>query len=157
MFEIGEKIVYPMYGAGIITDIEDRIILGKTQKYYMMKLPVGDLDVMLPVDAGRKLGMRAVISKEEASEALLFYEEYKPENISAWNKRYRENLLLLKGGKIQDVAVVLKTLTMLDKTKGLSSNERKMYNSTKQIFLSELAVALDRDYQELEKLVWNME
>lgn len=150
MFSIGDKIVYPMYGAGIIKDIQERIILGKQQNYYIMKLPVGDLDVMVPVSAGVNMGMRPVISAEEATEALEFYRDLVVDKVLAWNKRYRENLTLLKKGNIKDVALVLKTLSMLDRTKGLSSNERKMYNSTKQIFLSEIAIALDCDYQKLE-------
>ena len=150
MFSIGDKIVYPMYGAGIIKDIQERIILGKQQNYYIMKLPVGDLDVMVPVSAGVNMGMRPVISAEEATEALEFYRDLVVDKVLAWNKRDRENLTLLKKGNIKDVALVLKTLSMLDRTKGLSSNERKMYNSTKQIFLSEIAIALDCDYQKLE-------
>ena len=72
MFTVGDKIVYPMHGAGIIRDIEVKNILGKNQNYYILKLPGSDMNVMIPVENQEAVGIRDIVSKEKMREVIEF-------------------------------------------------------------------------------------
>lgn len=153
MFNVGDKIVYPMHGAGVIESIEEREILGKTQKYYVMKMPVGDIKVMIPTMNAREIGIRGIVDKEKAGQVLGTLEgEYSFINTN-WNKRYRENMEKIKSGNIFEVADVVKNLAFRDKEKGLSTGERKMLNNAKQILVSELVLANGLEQNEVEKII----
>lgn len=138
MYKIGDKIVYPMHGAGEIVGLEDKEIFGKVNSYYVLDMPIGGMKVSLPVDAVETIGVRRIISKNEADELLDDFSKYEIEETTNWNKRYRENMEKIKSGSITSVAHVVKTLMMRDLEKGLSTGERKMLSSAKQILLSEL-------------------
>lgn len=150
MFNVGDKIVYPMHGAGVIESIEEREILGKRQKYYVMKMPVGDIKVMIPTMNASDIGIRGVIQKEEAEMVFGALEgDYTYMNAN-WNKRYRENMEKIKSGNIFEVADVVRNLACRDKEKGLSTGERKMLNNAKQILVSELVLANEMEQNEVE-------
>jgi CarD family transcriptional regulator len=153
MFNVGDKIVYPMHGAGVIESIEEREILGKTQKYYVMKMPVGDIKVMIPTTNAREIGIRGIVDKEKAGQVIGALEgDYSFINTN-WNKRYRENMEKIKSGNIFEVADVVKNLAFRDKEKGLSTGERKMLNNAKQILVSELVLANDLEQNVVEKII----
>lgn len=140
-YNIGDKVVYPMHGAGIIESIEEKKILNEKQKYYIMKMPLGDMKVMIPTENILEIGIRDVIEKTEALSVIDAFKEYGADTNSNWNRRYRENMLKIKTGDILEVAYVVKTLMLREKKKGLSTGERKMLNTSKQILISELALA----------------
>lgn len=153
MFNVGDKIVYPMHGAGVIESIEEKEILGKKQKYYVMKMPVGDIKVMIPTMNAQEIGIRGVIDKEKARQVIGTLEgDYNFINTN-WNKRYRENMEKIKSGNIFEVADVVKNLAFRDKEKGLSTGERKMLNNAKQILVSELVLANGLQQNEVESLI----
>lgn len=153
MFNVGDKIVYPMHGAGVIESIEEKEILGKTQKYYIMKMPVGDIKVMIPTMNAGDIGIREVIDSQKATEVMSTLEgEYSYMNVN-WNKRYRENMEKIKSGDIFEVADVVKNLNHRDKEKGLSTGERKMLNNARQILVSELVLANNVEQTEVEKVI----
>lgn len=153
MFHIGDRIVYPMHGAGIIVDIEEKKILGEVHKYYVMQISVSDMKVMLPVNNTETIGIRKIVSVDAANEAINFFHSCSEDCNDNWNQRYRENIEKLKGGKLTDVATVAKTLLLRDKKKSLSNAERKMLSNAKNILISELVLAKDKTYAEIEELL----
>ena len=104
MFFIGDRIVYPMHGAGIIEEIEEKEILGEHRKYYVLRVPCGEMKIMIPVESSQEIGIRAIISVEEMRRVIAFLSEDSTEMNSNWNRRYRENMEKLKTGDIYDVA-----------------------------------------------------
>jgi len=154
MFAIGDKIVYPMHGAGIIEAIEEKEILGERQKYYVMKMPMGDMKVMIPINNASCIGIREVIDKKDADAVFDSLEEMSPQEQNGnWNKRYRENMNKIKSGNVFEVAEVVKSLILRERTKGLSTGERKMLNSAKQILISELVLAKNMSPADVEHLI----
>ncbi len=152
-YHIGDKIVYPMHGAGIIESIEENEILGRKQKYYIMKMPIGDMKVMIPLDSMEEIGIREVIGVEEADKVLEEFKNCKTDMDVNWNKRYRENMLRIKSGDIYEIVHVVKNLMFRDKSRGLSTGERKMLNSAKQILVSELVIAKSLKQSDIETIM----
>ena len=153
MFNIGDKVVYPMHGAGIIESIEEKEILGEKQKYYIMKMPVGDIQVMVPTNSAEKVGLREVIRCEDADRVLNVLSSEQTAMNTNWNKRYRENMDRIKNGKILEVAEVVKNLAHKNSDKGLSAGEKKLFNNAKQILISELVLADQGTKAEVEALI----
>ncbi len=156
MFNIGDKVVYPMHGAGIIEAIEEKEILGNKKKYYVMNIPVGDMKVMVPMDNVQKVGLRDVIAKGAVSEVFYILQNGdEVENVN-WNRRYRANMDKIKSGSIFKVAEVVRSLLLRERKKGLSTGERRMLENAKQILISELIMVqgIDRSVvmDNLEKL-----
>jgi len=153
MFQIGDKVVYPMHGAGIIEGVEEKEILGETRKYYVLRLPLKNMKVLLPVDNIDQLGLRTIISADQVKGVFGVLEE----DISAmpqnWNRRYRSNMEKVKSGDIYEVADVVRNLMLMDREKGLSTGERKMLTNSKQILVSELCLAKDSTEKEILKLI----
>ena len=154
MFNIGDKIVYPMHGAGTIDAIEEKNILGEKQNYYIIKMP-GEVKVMVPTDKAEEVGVRSVIGKEEAAKVMSVLGQNETEMSQNWNKRYRDNMDKMKSGDIYEVADVVRNLSFKQKEKGLSTGEKKMLNNAKQILVSELVLAEHASQEEVEQLVEN--
>lgn len=155
MYRIGDRVVYPMHGAGIIEGIEEKEILGASQNYYILRLPTKDMKVMLPTDNADRLGVRGIVSEHIVTEVFEILKDKQSELSSNWNRRYRDNLELVKTGDIHDVARVVRDLQILDREKGLSTGERKMLCSTKQILVSELALVRNQNEKDIERIVDN--
>ena len=154
MFNVGDKIVYPMHGAGTIDAIEEKDILGEKQNYYIIKMP-GEVKVMVPISKASDIGVRSVIDKAEAGKVLEVLEANETEMSNNWNKRYKENMEKMKSGSIYEVADVVRNLSYKQKEKGLSTGEKKMLNNAKQILVSELVLAEQASENEVENLVEN--
>lgn len=156
MFNIGDKIVYPMHGAGIIVAIEEKEILGKKRKYYIMKMPMGDMKVMVPIDSVEDIGIREVINDQEIEQVLAVLGDHKSKMPQNWNRRYRANMDKIKSGDIYEIASVVRNLIIRDREKGLSTGERKMLNNAKQMLISEIVLAKDIEQIEAEDLIENI-
>ena len=154
MFNVGDKIVYPMHGAGTIDSIEEKDILGEKQNYYIIRMP-GEVKVMVPTSKAEEIGVRNIIDKEKAGKVLEILEENETEMSNNWNKRYRDNMEKMKSGDIYEVADVVRNLAFKQKEKGLSTGEKKMLNNAKQILVSELVLAEHASQEDVEKLVEN--
>ena len=155
MFNIGDNIVYPMHGAGTISSIEEKEILGEKQQYYIIKMP-GEVMVMVPTAKAEAMGVRNVIDEKSANKVLQVLEKDETEMSNNWNKRYRENLDKMKTGNIYEVADVVRNLSFKQKEKGtLSTGEKKMLLNAKQILVSELVLAEHSSREEIEKLIDN--
>lgn len=153
MYGIGDKIVYPMHGAGVIESIEEKEILGEKKSYYVMRMPIGEMKVMIPINCANNVGIRDVIDKSIADRVFRSLEGETMEQPSNWSKRYRENMVKIKSGNVFDVAEVVKHLTIRERQRGLSTGERKMLNSAKQILISELVLAENMKPAEVEELI----
>ncbi len=153
MFKVGDKIVYPMHGAGTIESIEEREILGEKQKYYIMKMPVGDIKVMVPTKNAELIGVRDVIGGDVAESVLDVLSAMPTDMSSNWNKRYRDNQDKMKSGDICEVADVVRNLTFRQKDKGLATGEKKMLSNAKQILISELVLAEAMTKEQVEILI----
>ena len=145
MYKIGDRVVYPMHGAGVIESIEEKEILGEKRQYYILKLPVGDMKVMIPITNCREVGLREVIDSDGVQKVIGILSDQSTNMSANWNRRYRANLEKIKSGNIYEVAEVVRNLINRDKEKGLSSGERKMLENARQILLSELVLATEME------------
>ena len=154
MFKVGDKIVYPMHGAGVIDEIEEKDILGEKQSYYILKMP-GEVKVMVPTAKAEEIGVRNVIDKSSADKVISVLEQDETAMDKNWNKRYRDNMEKMKSGDAYEIADVVRNLSFKQKEKGLSTGEKKMLNNAKQILVSELVLAEHASQEEVEQLVEN--
>lgn len=152
MFNVGDKIVYPMHGAGTITSIEEKDILGEKQSYYILQMP-GEVKVMVPTVKAEEVGVRGIIDKTSADKVLGVLEKDETEMSMNWNKRYRENMDKMKSGDIYEIADVVRNLSFKQKEKGLSTAEKKMLTNARQILVSELVLAEHASKDEVEEIV----
>ncbi len=153
MFQIGDKIVYPMHGAGVIVAIEEKDILGEKKKYYVMKMPMGEMKVMVPIENIEDIGIREIINNQEVDQVIAVLADDKTKMPQNWNRRYRANMDKIKSGDIYEIANVVRNLMIRDREKGLSTGERKMLNNAKQMLVSEIVLAKQLDQTEVEKLI----
>ena len=153
MFNIGDKIVYPMHGAGIIENIEEKEILGEIKKYFIMRMPIGDMKVMVPVDNVEEVGVREIIDKQDLDKVISILKGSKTDMPQNWNRRYRINMDKIKSGDIFEIAVVVRNLLKMDMEKGLSTGEKKMLSSAKQMLLSEMVLVSEYDMEKIEELI----
>ena len=153
MYQIGDKVVHPMHGAGVIDSIVRKKVAGKVQDYYLLKLSTGSMMVMIPTEHSDETGVRPVVSGQEATHILSEMEDIQVDMTSNWNQRYRENMLRIKSGNLLEVAKVVKGLMYRETQKGLSTGERKMLHSAKQILISELVLAQSMPYEAVEERV----
>ncbi len=153
MFHIGDKVVHPMHGAGIIDGIVTEKIGSATQDYYVFKMPVGGLVLKIPVATSQIIGIRSIVSFEEANALISAISAMDVDMTSNWNHRYRENMERLKSGDLYEVARVIKGLTSRDNERGLSNGERKMLHTARQILISELVLSMECDSREVENRI----
>ncbi len=152
MFNVGDKVVHPLHGAGVIVSIDERSILDEKQSYYTIKMP-GEVKVMVPTAKAEEIGVRSIIDKESANKVYGVLEKDSTEMSMNWNKRYRDNMERMKTGNIYEVADIVRNLTFKQKDKGLSTGEKKMLLNARQILISELVLAQDKDKSEVEEMV----
>lgn len=152
MFNVGDKIVYPMHGAGVIDAIEEKDILGEKQAYYILKMP-GEVKVMVPTAKAEEIGVRSIIDKSSAEKVFSVLESDETEMSMNWNKRYRDNMDKMKSGDIYKIADVVRNLSFKQKEKGLSTGEKKMLSNAKQILVSELVLTEHASQGEIEQMV----
>lgn len=156
MFSIGDKIVYPMHGAGVVEEIEEKKILGETKPYYILRVPCGDMKIMIPIESSDGIGVRPIVSREKLSEVLSFLHDESSDMSDNWNRRYRENMEKLKTGNILNVAEVVRNLTRTDRTKKLSTGEKKMLSNARQILISEIILVRGINQDEASELIKNV-
>lgn len=143
MFAVGEKIVYPVHGAGVIEAIESREILGESRSYYVLRLSTGELRVLVPVETADKIGVRPVSCRAKLDQVREVLADRASPWEDNWNRRYRLNMDKIKSGDVCELAEVVRNLTLRDKARGLSAGEKKMLDNARKILLSELILAAD--------------
>ena len=154
MFNVGDKVVYPMHGAGTIDSIDKKNILDEEVEYINISMP-GGVKVMVPSNQASKQGLRNIISQNDVEKVFCVLETDETAMSDNWNKRYRDNMDKMKSGDIYEIADVVRNLSFKQKEKGLSTGEKKMLNNAKQILVSELVLAEHATQEEVEQLVEN--
>ena len=153
MYHISDKIVHPMHGAGVIEDIITKNISGQLLDYYVLRLPIGSVTVMIPVNTCDSIGIRPIISCEEALHLLHDFPFLTVNCDENWNRRYRTNVEHIKSGNLLEVCCVVKSLILRQTQKPLSTGERKLLATAKQILVSELSLATDKPVSEIEQIL----
>ncbi|WMT27715.1 CarD family transcriptional regulator [Bacillus aerius] len=139
MFQIGDKIVYPMHGAGVIEGMEEKEILGKTEEYFLIQMP--NMQMMVPRDRINQLGIRPVADQATLKVVMNNFAEETNDDTLTWKQRYDENLKKLKTGSIEDGADVVKDLMRRNQKKALNSSEKKMLEDARGMLVSEISLA----------------
>lgn len=150
-YQIGDRVVHPLHGAGIISAMEQKRVDGVNRLFYVMRLPFGDMLIKFPQDTCDKVGVRPIHTSEEIGEILSRIPDVELDMEQNWNKRYRENMLRIRSGDLLTVSGVVKGLMRRDTVRSLSTGERKMLHTAKLILASEIALAMDLSYDEVEK------
>ncbi|WP_282928850.1 CarD family transcriptional regulator [Anaerococcus sp. Marseille-Q7828] len=153
MFKIGDKIVYPNHGAGVIDSIEKKEFLGEEKEYFILKMPIGSMDISIPISNIDKMNVRDVIDKESGDEVLRILDDDPTPMPDNWNVRYRENQEVIKTGDIYKIAEMVRNLAILDKEKGLSTTEKKLLNRARRIMASELVMAGSLEKEKAEEMI----
>ena len=151
MFQIGDKVVHPMYGGGVVESIVQKTVDNVVRDYYILQLPNRSMVVMVPTENCEEIGVRPVVDEEQADKVLAAISGIQVEMTANWNHRYRENMERMKSGDLFEVARVIKGLTIRDQNRGLSTGERKMLHSAKQILISELVLSKSASYESVEE------
>ena len=152
-FQIDQKIVYPSQGVGKITEIFEKIFRGTPMMYYKIYIEASDMIVMVPVEKAEELGIRSIVSSEEAEKALnSLSDDFEPIT-SDWKLRYQMNLDLLKKGTIADIAAIVRCLYNRSKVKELPILERKLYDQAKKLLEDEISIAMVIDVKEIESQI----
>ena len=151
MFAIGDRVLYPMYGAGVIESIEDKLVNGILTAYYVLKISVGNLKISISVNRAEEKGIRNIAAPGEVLDIIAKTDVIDmPDN---WNVRYKQNMEKLKTGDLKTEVEVYKTLVMRERNKMLSSIEKKMLGNAKQIIVSEIILSHDVDKPTAERML----
>jgi len=153
MFRTGDKIVHPMHGAGIVESIVQNKVNGVTRDYYVLKLPLRSMVVIIPTHNCDEIGVRPIINSAQADDILAKLPGIEVEFDQNWNRRYRDNMERIKSGDLLEVARVIKGLMIRDGERGLSTGERKMLHSAKEILISEIVLSQSVSYEDVEERI----
>jgi CarD family transcriptional regulator len=153
-FKIKQRVVYPSQGVGIISAIEERPFKDEQILYYTIHIEVSDMTIMVPVDKAESLGIRPIVSRAEAEQALELMCTPVEAIPSDWKMRYQMNLELLKKGSVIDIAAIVKSLYHRSKVKDLPILERKLYDSALELLIDEVACALQKERDAIEALIF---
>ncbi|HTQ87776.1 MAG TPA: CarD family transcriptional regulator [Candidatus Solibacter sp.] len=152
-FRLGEKVVYPNHGVGVIEQISFGVLNGRTEKYFMLRVVSSGLRVMVPHSNVQAVGLRPVIQSTEAGRVLNYLETTKCGSHHDWKHRFKENSERMRTGSLYEVATVLKSLVSLSRSKPLSFREKKMLERARHLLISELATARNSNEQAVEDSV----
>jgi CarD family transcriptional regulator len=152
-FHIGDKVVYPNHGVGIIEQISSRTIGASVEKFYLLKIKSSSLKVMVPFHNVNSVGLRRVVRNGEIQKILDFLTDGECLNNADWKYRFKENSERMRTGSLLEVASVLKGLLLLNQSKPLSFREKKMLERARYLLVSELAMAKNCEERQIEDLL----
>lgn len=153
MYQIGEKVVYPMHGAGIIQNIEEKNILDKKRNYYIMELSHTNMTVMIPVDMSSKLGLRGVVNYDEITDAYNILKSHATELEDDWKLRYYNNHGKIKRGSFLELAEVIRNLFKRNQIKELSNSEKRLFENALKLMIDEIALSRGIDKIEVHHMI----
>jgi CarD family transcriptional regulator len=152
-FQIGDKVVYPNHGVGVIEQISSRTIGPIVQKFYLLKIKASSLKVEIPFNNVGNVGLRPVVKNGEVTKILNFLTDGDCDSNTDWKDRFKENSDKMRTGSLLEVAVVLKSLLLLARTKPLSFREKKMLDRARYLLVTELAMAKNTEEVEIEDML----
>lgn len=152
MFAVGDNVVYPMHGAGVVEAIEERIFEARPTKYLVLSMFLGNMKVHIPLENVEKVGLRPVSDQQELKRIAAVLQERSESNLRSitWNRRFTIYLDKMKSGNVLELAEVIRILSVQDHEKKLSTGERRLLGSARQILASELMVAKGSDMKVAE-------
>lgn len=149
MFEAGQKISYPMHGAGYIERIEE----GGQAEYYVIRIPNGNVMIRIPKHRAEEIGLRGLMCREEVEQLVTKAGNSRRSNSENWNLRYKENIDRLRSGKLEEAAEVVKLLMEREKKKKLSVVEGRLLGMARQVVLSEIISVYEINDEKAEELL----
>ncbi len=153
-FKIGEHVVYPLQGVGVVKNIRERNLHGTPVTYYVIYIDISDMTVSIPVDMVDEVGVRPLVSPEEAKRALnSISEKFETVNVD-WKARYQMNVDLIKEGSIMSIVKVVHGLYHRSKIKELPVQERKLYDNAIRLLIDECSFSMNRSPEEIEKEIF---
>ncbi len=152
-FSIGQPVVYPQQGLGIIQAIRERQKDGENIQYYAIYLEQADMTLLIPVDKAMSLGVRPIVSRDEALQAINSMSGKSEALPADWKLRYQKHQELIKSGTIGAIAKVVKSLYHRSKIKELPIQERKLYENALELLIDESSYALKKDKEEISTLI----
>jgi len=153
MYELGAKVVYPLHGVGMIDSIEDKTVLGEQRVYYIIKLTISDMTVMIPINKSDQLGLRLVVDDKDVKKALKVIGGASTEMDEDWKSRYQHNFEKIKSGSIFSVAEVVRNLFHRNKIKELSIMEKKLYENAFRLLVDEISYVKNLDKEDVQNIV----
>src|SRR5215813_2152700 len=152
-FHIGDKVVYPNHGVGVIEQISSRTLGGNVEQFYLLKIKASSLKVMIPFHNVNTVGLRRVVRNGDIQKVLDFLSDGICDSNTDWKYRFKENSDRMRTGSLLEVAVVLKGLLQINQTKPLSFREKKMLERARYLLVSELAMAKNCADNQVEELL----
>ena len=153
MYRLGDKVVYPLHGVGIINSIEDKKVLGEKRSYYIIKLSISDMTVMIPTEKSDQLGLRLIVSARDANKALKVIGSDTTAMEEDWKSRYQQNFEKIKSGSLLNVAEVVRNLFHRNRVKELSIMEKKLYENAYRLLVDEISYAKDLDREYVQDMI----
>ena len=152
-FQVGDKVIYPNHGLGVVQGIETKTILGTTCGFYHLRMVANETTVLVPVDNVDGVGLRRAIGDEEVERLFNQLSDGKIDNHQNWKGRFKDNSDKMRTGSIYDMADVLKSLTFLSKSKSLSFREKRMLDRAKDLIISEISDVMRQKRDDVEAQV----
>jgi CarD family transcriptional regulator len=152
-FKVGDKVVYPNHGVGVIEQVKRRAIGDLESSFYCLRILSTDSTVMVPVENTKAVGLRKVLTRREVTRVVKVLKDGDVQTYDDWKGRFQANSEKMRTGDIRAVAEVLKSLTMLNEVKPLSYRERKMLDRARFLLVSELAEAGGRKSEDVEETI----
>jgi CarD family transcriptional regulator len=153
VFHIGDRVVYPNHGVGVIEQISSRTFGSTVEKFYLLKIKASSLKVMVPFHNVTSVGLRPVVRNGEVQKIVDYLSSGECNNATDWKDRFKENSERMRTGFLLDVAAVLKSLLMLGQSKSLSFREKKMLERARYLLVSELAISRNCDEVQIEQVL----
>jgi CarD family transcriptional regulator len=141
VFQVGDKVVYPNHGIGVVDQIATRTDGFQVQRFYMLTIKSNSLKVMVPCTNAGSVGLRSVVQQEEVDRIFIFLRDNNHSSNSDWKERYREHCEKMKAGSLMEVAEVMKSLLVLNQKKSLGFREQKMLEKARYLLVNEIAQA----------------
>ena len=152
-FQVGDKVIYPNHGLGVVESIDTKTILGTTCGFYSLRMAASDTTVLVPVDNVEGVGLRRAIGDHEVKKLFTLLSNGKIDNHQNWKGRFKDNSDKMRTGSIYDVVDVLKSLTFLAKSKNLSFREKRMLDRARFLVVSEVSEVVREPAQTVEERV----
>lgn len=153
MFQIGNKIYYPVHGGGIIEAIEEKEIFGETQLYYVVSILYRNIQVMVPIDKTAQVGIRQIVDSEKLDNVLATFHDGETDTTVNGTQRHRANLHKIKSGDIYEGAEVIRDLVRINNKKKLGTTEKNMLDNARQILISEIALVKEISQEKATELI----
>ncbi len=152
-FDVGDKVIYPNQGLGVVTRIEEKTILGTTCGFYHLRIVANETTVLVPIDNVDGVGLRRAIGDQEVERLFIALGNGKIDSHQNWKGRFKDNSDKMRTGSIYDVADVLKNLTLLSRSKSLSFREKRMLDRAKFLIISEISEVMSETAESIESRV----